>query len=389
MIGVPLQLGPLRLASNLLLAPIAGYCDLAFRTIVREWSAHPAGVGAGVGLACTDLLSPQGLLRGTATSLDLAATNDFDKPVGMQLYGSDPEIMAQGARWAVEHGATLVDINMGCPVDKVTKKDGGSKLLTDLSRAVGIAARVVKELKACSLSTDEWLHRLGNSSLLVPNAKCPVPLTCKIRLCWSDADYLAGNACSPHLARMLADVGVVGVTVHGRTTEMKFSGAVQLAGIARVVEEVNGRIPIIGNGDVVEPEHAVRMIRETGCAGVMMGRGALSTPWLFRDAWALQVAGSVPAKPSEEEIIETVRRYLRLMVQTRGEHYAMVQIRRRMTWFAKRLHSIDERGRIVGVRPLKEAVRTAQGPKEVSDRLDEFLAGGLRSRLPESETADA
>ncbi|MBX3390100.1 MAG: tRNA-dihydrouridine synthase [Phycisphaeraceae bacterium] len=389
MIGVPIQLGPLRLASNLLLAPIAGYCDLAFRTIVREWSTHPAGVGAGVGLACTDLLSPQGLLRGTATSLDLAATNNFDKPVGMQLYGSDPEIMAQGARWAVEHGATLIDINMGCPVDKVTKKDGGSKLLTDLARAVAIAARVVKELEACSLSTDEWLRRLGNSSLQVPNAKCPVPLTCKIRLCWSDADYHAGNACSPHLARMLADVGVVGVTVHGRTTEMKFSGEVQLAGIARVVESVNGRIPIIGNGDVVEPEHATRMIRETGCAGVMIGRGALSTPWLFRDAWALQISGAIPEEPSKEEIIETVRRYLQLMVQTRGEHYAMVQIRRRMTWFAKRLHTIDERGRIVGVRPLKEAVRIAQSPQEVNDRLDEFLAGGLRSRMPASETADA
>lgn len=389
MIGAPLQLGPLQLASNLLLAPIAGYCDLAFRTIVREWSTHPEGTGVGVGLACTDLLSPQGLLRGTASSLDLAATNDFDKPVGMQLYGSDPEIMAQGARWAVEHGATLVDINMGCPVDKVTKKDGGSKLLTDLSRAVAIAARVVKELEACSLSQDEWFKRLGSSSLLVPGAKCPVPLTCKMRLCWSDADYHAGNACSPHLARMLADVGVVGVTVHGRTTEMKFSGDVQLAGITRVVESVNGQIPIIGNGDVREAPDAVRMIRETGCAGVMIGRGALSTPWLFRDAWALQTTGIIPPAPTEREIIESVRRYLYLMVQYRGEHYAMVQIRRRMTWFAKRLMSTDSRGRVVGVKPLKEAVRNARNPTEVSDRFDDFLAGDLRGGAFEPETAQS
>lgn len=389
MIGRPLQLGPLQLASNLLLAPIAGYCDLAFRTIVREWSTHHAGTGVGVGLACTDLLSPQGLLRGTASSLDLAATNDFDKPVGMQLYGSDPEVMAQGARWAVEHGATLVDINMGCPVDKVTKKDGGSKLLTDLSRAVAIAARVVKELEACSLSADEWAKRLGNSSLLVPGAKCPVPLTCKMRLCWSDADYHAGNACSPHLARMLADAGVVGVTVHGRTTEMKFSGDVQLEGIARVVESVNGQIPVIGNGDVREAPDAVRMIRETGCAGVMIGRGALSTPWLFRDSWALQTTGRVPPPPSELEIIESVRRYLSLMVQYRGEHYAMVQIRRRMTWFAKRLMTTDARGRVIGVKPLKEAVRNAQTPSEVSARLDEFLAGGLRGGAYEPEAAEA
>lgn len=391
MIARPLQLGSLRLASNLLLAPIAGYCDLAFRTIVREWSTHPAGTGVGVGLACTDLLSPQGLLRGTATSLDLAATNSFDKPVGMQLYGSDPEIMAQGARWAVEHGATLIDINMGCPVDKVTKKDGGSKLLTDLSRAVGIAKRVVEELAKCPLSKDEWAKRLGNATRneMGPPDASPVPLTCKMRLCWSDSDYRSGNACSPHLARMLADVGVVGVTVHGRTTEMKFAGEVQLAGIARVVEEVNGKIPIIGNGDVREPQDAVRMIRETGCQGVMIGRGALSTPWLFRDAWALQVRGEVPHMPTEREIIDSVRRYLALMVETRGDHYAMFQIRRRMTWFAKRLMWTDERGRVVGVKPLKEAVRNAQTPAEVNARFDDFLAGGLRGGSYEAQEATA
>ncbi len=252
-----LRIGPVQLQTNLLLAPIAGYCDLAFRTICREFG--------GVGLACTDLLSPQGLLRGTATSLDLAQTNDFDKPVGMQLYGGDPEIMAQGARWAVEHGATIVDINMGCPVDKVTKKDGGSKLLTDLPKAAAIVERVAKELERAT----------GGR----------VPLTCKIRLCWSDADYHSGKiACSPGLAkRALADAGVAAVTVHGRTTEMKFSGECQRAGIARVVEAVNGRIPVIGNGDVREPEHAAAMIRETGCNGVMIGRGALSTPGFLRD----------------------------------------------------------------------------------------------------------
>lgn len=389
MIARPLQLGPIRLASNLLLAPIAGYCDLAFRTIVREWSAHPAGVGIGVGLACTDLLSPQGLLRGTATSLDLAATNDIDKPVGMQLYGSDPEIMAQGARWAVEHGATIVDINMGCPVDKVTKQDGGSKLLTDLSRAVAIAKRVVEELEKCPLSRDEWRRRTGNSEFLVAGSHCPVPLTCKMRLCWSTSDYESGLACSPHLAKMLADVGVVGVTVHGRTTEMKFSGEVQLAGIARVVEAVNGAIPVIGNGDVREPEDAVRMLNATGCQGVMIGRGALSTPWIFRDAWALQTTGATPAKPSEREIIDSVRRYLALMVEYRDEHYAMVQIRRRMTWFAKRLMTLDERGRIVGVKPLKEAVRNSKSPLEVNRHLDTFLAGGLRGGAYETEEAGA
>jgi tRNA-dihydrouridine synthase B len=369
-----LHIGPLRLETNLLLAPIAGYCDLAFRTICRELG--------GVGLACTDLLSPQGLLRGTATSLDLAKTNDFDKPVGMQLYGADPEIMAQGARWAVEHGATLVDINMGCPVDKVTKKDGGSALLTDLSRAAAIVERVVKELERCPLDADEWRRRLGGASLIkglpASGARVPVPLTCKMRLCWHTADYESGQACSPHLACALADAGVSAVTVHGRTTEMKFAGAVQLAGITRVVQAVSGRIPVIGNGDVRSAEECLTMLRETGCDGVMIGRGALSTPWLFRECWAAVQGQPVPAPPSQTEQIEIIRRFFRLMREHRDDRYAMFQIARRMSWFAKRLVIRDDGWR-ESAKPLQEAVRLAKSPQEVEDALSRFAAGELRT----------
>ncbi len=398
-----LRLGPVQLSTPLLLAPIAGYCDLAFRTIVREFTyaqpGEPAHSGLGVGLACTDLLSPQGLLRGTETSLDLARTNDFDKPVGMQLYGADPELMAEGARWAVEHGATVVDINMGCPVDKVTKKDGGSKLLTDLSRAVRIAERVVKELEKCPLAPEQWSRRLGNTErkasghqgIQAPGksqnsmpgcldasmpSSSPVPLTCKMRLCWSTDDYHTGQACSPHLARMLADVGVVGVTVHGRTTEMKFSGDVIRPGIARVVEAVNGQIPVIGNGDVRTPEDVITMMRETGCQGVMIGRAALSTPWIFRDAWALMSGGVVPPAPEVTEQMSMIRRYFDLMREYRGDHYAMVQIRRRVTWFAKRLPPC---------KPFKEALRTSRDPAVVYEALERFAAGGLRSSGREIE----
>lgn len=385
----------MRLSTNLLLAPIAGYCDLAFRTVCREFG--------GLGLACTDLLSPQGLLRGTATSLDLAKTNDFDKPVGMQLYGSDPEIMAQGARWAVEHGATVVDINMGCPVDKVTKKDGGSKLLTDLSRAVAVAARVRQELDRMPLSEAEWAKRLGDASLPGPRwegradgdevspgamGRGSVPLTCKMRLCWHTGDYEAGQACSPELARMLADVGVSAVTVHGRTTEDKFAGTVRLEGIARVVERVNGAIPVIGNGDVREPEDAARMLAETGCAGVMIGRGALSTPWIFRNTWELLSGRGKIEEPSEREVIEMIRRFFTLMREQRDDRYALFQISRRVSWFAKRL-GIQPDGKRVGVKPFKEAIRLAKGADEVHDALDRYLAGGLRTWDSEPEAAAA
>ena len=336
-----LRIGNVQLATNLLLAPIAGYCDLAFRLICREQG--------GLGLACTDLLSPQGLLRGTATSLDLARTVDEDRPLCMQLYGSDPAIMADGARWARDHGATVIDINMGCPVDKVTKKDGGSKLLCDPGRAIRVAEAVVTAVQGGS---------------------CPVPVTAKMRLGWFNPP------CEPvadWLAPRLVEVGIAMITVHGRTTEQKFMGQANLPGIRRVVEAVKAKsadIPVIGNGDVREPEDAVRMIAETGCDGVMIGRGALSTPWIFRDTWALLCSGTRPAEPSESEKIGIIRKYLSLMLQFRDEHYAMYQIRRRISWFGKRLGPC---------KPLRERIRLASGVADVAAALDEFEAGGLRT----------
>ncbi|MBL0927139.1 MAG: tRNA-dihydrouridine synthase [Phycisphaerales bacterium] len=361
-IGRPLEIGPVRLATNLLLAPIAGYCDLAFRVVCR-------GLG-GLGLASTDLLSPQGLLRGTATSLDLAQTNSIDRPLCMQLYGADADILADGALWAVDHGATTIDINMGCPVDKVTKKNGGSMLLCNPCGTVKMAERMVSVVSA----------RTGGR----------VPVTAKMRLGWSEDRIVA-----PRLARDLEGVGIAAVTVHGRTTEQMFTGKASLEGIRRVVEAVE-RIPVIGNGDVTEPWHAVRMMELTGCAGVMIARGALSTPWIFRDAWALQSPdssaglaadpgrfagdpearewvdaspGAMPPEPTEREKLGVVRAYLAAMLEYRDERYAMSHIRRRITWFGKRLGPC---------KPLREAVRLAPDPAAVLRALDEFEAGGLR-----------
>lgn len=211
-----------------------------------------------------------------------------------------------------------------------------------------------------------------------------------MRLCWSTADYEAGLACSPHLARMLADVGVVGVTVHGRTTEMKFQGVVQHDGIARVVDSVNGRIPVIGNGDVREPADALAMLNRTGCDGVMIGRGALSTPWIFRDCWSFLTTGVVPPEPTIAEKIETIRRFFDLMLAYRDERYALYQINRRVSWFAKRLMEVDPNsGKNIGIRPFKDAMRAVRSPDAVHAILDEFLAGGLRSKPGSHESAEA
>ncbi|MBX3364795.1 MAG: tRNA-dihydrouridine synthase family protein [Phycisphaeraceae bacterium] len=371
MVGKPLQIGSVRLATNLLLAPIARYCDLAFRVVCREASTLDWDRG-GVGLACTDLLSPAGLLRGTQHSLDLARTNDLDKPIGMQLYGAVPEVMAQGAVWAAEHGATVVDINMGCPVDKVTKKDGGSKLMCDMEKAVRIAA-------ACRRALPKH-----------------VPLTCKMRLGWSCPDD------APALACRLVDVGVEAITVHGRTTDQRFKGTADRAKIRQVVEAVraktgrwpSGPIPVIGNGDVTDPTSCLAMLRETGCDGVMIGRGALSHPWVFRDCWAAQLvegmdlgAGAdapelqMPPEPTDEQIIALIRRYFALMLDYRGEHYAMHMIRSRISWMARPL----QRPGTASIKPFKEVVRLAADPVAVEAALAEFLAGGLRGVGHEAE----
>lgn len=348
---MPLQIGPVRLESNLMLAPIAGWCDLAWRITCRELG--------GVGLACTDLLSPKGLICGSEASLDLARTNDLDKPVGMQLYGSDPQVLAEGARWCVDHGATVVDINMGCPVDKVCKKDGGSKLMCIPDTAARIAAAVREALPS------------------------DIPLTAKMRLGWTEADA-DRNAAGALACRLIAE-GVSLITVHGRTTEQHFKGSCRLEGIRRVVEAVGERtgaytgepgagIPVVGNGDIRTPDDVLVMMRETGCAGVMIGRGAFGMPWIFRMAWAAQ-GGEPASEPEEAEKLEVVRRYFDRMCEYRSEQYALHKLRQKISWLGKTINGSH-------CRPLKEGVRLAGSSREVHAALDAWAA-----RQPEPEAA--
>lgn len=300
-----LRIGNVQLETNLLLAPIAGYCDLAFRRVVRSIR----GEHGGVGLACTDLLCPQAILSENEKSMWLAATSPDDKPVCMQLYGAEPDILAQAAQWAQAHGATTIDINMGCPVDKVTKKNGGSKLLCDPASTVKLAERVVKAVT--------------------------IPVTAKIRLGWDDT-CLVGTTLGP----ALADVGIAALTVHGRTTEMKFKGQARLHDIADVVAAMARRhpqVPVIGNGDVKTPMDAKRMLDVTGCAGVMIGRGALGQPWIFRDTAHYLATGQMPEPLSRRQRAQLVLDHFENMLMYRGEKAAINMIRTRMSWYSPHL----------------------------------------------------
>jgi tRNA-dihydrouridine synthase B len=295
----PLTIGSLKLSTNLLLAPIAGYCDMGFRLVARSCG--------GVGMACTDLLCPEGVLRENYRSMILASTCEADSPLCMQLYGADVERLCEAARWAEDKGAHVVDINMGCPVDKITKKDGGSKLLCDVDNTLRMVERIAASLRR-------------------------VPLTAKMRLGWDDTCIVA-----PKLASRLEDAGVRMVTVHGRTTEMRFGGNCRIDGIAQVVASVKG-IPVIGNGDVTSPHAARHMIEYTKCAGVMIGRAALSAPWIFRDTWSYLTTGLIPPPPTVERKLELMCEHFRLYMEHRSERAAVVEFRKRVSWYAKELN---------------------------------------------------
>lgn len=303
-----LRIGSVQLATNLLLAPIAGYCDLAFRLTVRSIPEAAPGCGT-LGLACTDLLCPQAILSENDKSLWLAATCPEDQPLCMQLYGAQADILAEAARWAEAHGATTIDINMGCPVDKVTKKNGGSKLLCDPCGTVELAAKVVKAVR--------------------------VPVTAKIRLGWDERTLIVDT-----LPAALAGVGIAAITVHGRTTEQKFRGAARLDGIARVVQSVGRRfpsVPVIGNGDVKSPADARRMLDFTGCAGVMIGRGALGQPWIFRDTAHFLATGSPPDPLPRAQRAAIVLQHFDHLLRLRGQRIALNMIRSRMSWYSPHL----------------------------------------------------
>ena len=219
-----IRIGGVELATNLLLSPIAGYYDLAFRRHVRPFG--------GLGLASTELVNPTALRLKSERSMKIVETSADDQPLAIQIYGSDPDQLAEAAEWSAANGATIVDINMGCPVPKIAGRGGGSGLLRSCPDAVKLAERVVKA--------------------------CPVPVTVKTRLGWE-----MGNLVAPDLGRRLADVGVAALTIHGRYGEQAFKGSADLAGIRAVAAAVRS-IPVFGNGDVKSAHDAKRMLEQTG-----------------------------------------------------------------------------------------------------------------------------
>ena len=297
-----LRFGSLELKSNLFLSPLAGYTNLPFRLTLRELG--------GLDLATTDLVNARSLLEKNPKALKLIETCPEDRPLAVQLFGSVPEEMRDAALYLESLGIASVDINMVCPVKKVCRVGGGSAMMTELGKTVTLVSGMVNAVK--------------------------IPVTAKMRLGWDD-----DNITAPELARALEDAGITAVFVHGRTREQGFSGTVKLAGIRQVVEAVRS-IPIIGNGDVTTPESAAMMIRETGCAGVSMGRGAFYNPWIFLHTRQHLATGATSPDPGFEERVRVMTRHLELMMQVFGETHGCRMFRKVAPWYSKRFGPVSE-----------------------------------------------
>jgi tRNA-dihydrouridine synthase B len=293
--ALTLQLGNLQLPSRYMLSPLAGYTNLPFRLAVRELG--------GLGLATTDLVNARALLRANSRTLELIQTCPEDRPVAVQIYGSDLKEMSEAAQWLENYGVSAVDINMGCPVHKVTRGGGGSALLCNVSSTVALVRAVVEAVR--------------------------IPVTVKMRLGWDDTDWSA-----PSFAREFERAGVAAVIIHGRTREQGFGGSVNLDGIRTVVEAVE-RMPIIGNGDIRTIADAERMLLTTGCSGIAVGRGALLNPWFFAQLCCWEETGD-PGPPADYEgRLEFMARHYHLLVGQRGERFASLTFRKVANWYCR------------------------------------------------------
>ena len=289
----PLSIGRVPIPSRFFLAPLAGYTSLAMRLTIRE--------RGGLGLATTDLINARAILEKRPRTFELAETCDEDRPLSIQIYGHVIDEMCRAARWVVDHGASIVDINMGCPVNKVVKTGGGSAMMCQADAATALVAAVVGAVDA--------------------------PVTVKMRLGWDDA-----NLSAPGLARSFERVGAAAVIIHGRTREQGFKGDVNREGIRAVVEAVES-IPVVGNGDIRTLQDAETMFRETGCHAISIGRGALSNPFLFRQLTHWVEHGHPGPEPSFGERVDTMATHFHRLQERRGERHACFQFRKILKWY--------------------------------------------------------
>lgn len=291
-----LQIGNVTLENSYVLGPMAGVTDLPFRLLCKE---------QGAGLLCTEMVSAKAILYNNKNTESLLEIHPDEFPVSLQLFGSDPKIVSEMAKKIEERPFSILDINMGCPVPKVVRNGEGSALMKDPKLVYELVSAVVKAIEK--------------------------PVTVKIRKGFDD-DHV--NAVE--IAKIIEEAGAAAVAVHGRTREQYYSGKADWDIIRQVKEAVN--IPVIGNGDVTSGEKAIQMREYTGCDGVMIARGAQGNPWIFSELIAYEETGSLPPRPSIDEIRETMLRHARLQLEYKGDFCGIREMRKHVAWYTKGLH---------------------------------------------------
>ena len=313
-----LKIGNAELENRYILGPMAGVTDLPFRLLCRE---------QGAGLLCMEMVSAKAIYYNNRNTESLLEIHPDERPVSLQLFGSDPKIMSEMAKRIEERPFAILDINMGCPVPKVVKNGEGSALMKNPKLVYDIVSAVVKAIEK--------------------------PVTVKIRKGFDD-DHV--NAVE--IAKIIEEAGASAVAVHGRTREQYYSGRADWDIIRQVKEAVS--IPVIGNGDVTSPQKAEELVRQTGCDGIMIARGAEGNPWIFSEMIAYEETGVVPPRPDKDAVREMMLRHARLQLQYKGEFCGIREMRKHVAWYTKGLK---------GAARLREKVNAVESLEELENLL--------------------
>ena len=320
-----IKIGNVVIPDNVFLAPMAGVTDLPFRILCHE---------QGCAMAYTEMVSAKAIYYGNKGTDALIKTDDREGLLAVQIFGSEPELMADMALRLEDGPFVLIDINMGCPVPKVVNNREGSALMRDPK----LAGQIVRTMV-------DRLHK---------------PVTVKIR-----KGFGADEETAPEFAKVLEDNGAAAIAVHGRTREQFYSGKADWKTIAKVKQAVS--VPVIGNGDIMSGADGVRMFEETGCDGIMVARGAQGNPWLFRDLKVYGETGRLPERPSVEEIREMILRHAVLLTGEKGEYIAMREMRKHIGWYTAGL-------------PGSAAFRGRINEIEKMDQLEEVICRFMREK---------